>query len=179
MGFGFVSLLTTRYYYSMFLLIEYFAEPISWNCVRAILHNRDSFVPAAELTLISYDLTFEVELAGAFLGFFGFHYYYNKAGIHLLGTRIFVILLAGVLPCILVSLGIACGGESLTTYLAFWIAGVKGGLIRTAAIASIFVQRLPTWKYLLQPMHKYLHPYLYAMLSFFLSEQMFAPLIEH
>jgi len=147
-GFGFVCYFTTHYYYPMLLVVEYLTEPVIWHCTRAFLHGKDGFAPPAILTMISDDFTLEVELAGAFLGFFLFHYKYNRAGTKLLGSLGFVVALGGVIPIILIFVGAIYSPTPTVNYFVFWLIGVLGGIGRAGAIVTLFVQRLDTWRYL-------------------------------
>ena len=142
---GWLSLFSARELYLTLLAVAYTTEPLVWACARTLLRPG---VPAAPslLSLVSHDLTFEVELCGTFVGFLAFHVGYYRAGVSHVGSKTSGLLLGVLCPVAMVWAGTDAGVARLADYVVYWGVGVASGAWRGAWVASMFATRLRAWE---------------------------------
>lgn len=153
-GIGFTSMFSAREVYLSILALTYLSEPVVWAAAHALALGDGGAPPSVGagepiLTLLSCDLTLEVELCGAFAGFLAFHALCygggGAGGTARIGSHGAVALLGAAAPATMAAVGVWGGAATPARYAALWAVGVAGGAVRGAAAASLFASRYALW----------------------------------
>jgi len=140
------SMFSTQELYYLLMGLGYLLEPVVWASVHMIVRPA-TFIRPKILTLISWDLTLEIELTGSFLGFLLFHAcYYERGGWRRVGSKISVLLVGIVSPVAMIAAGVSGGVCPWWEYGIFWGVGILSGTWRAAATASLFTWRIDAWE---------------------------------
>lgn len=148
-GIGLSSMFSGRDAYMSVLALAYMSEPVVWAVARHALLAAPPLPPGCRpthLTLLSLDLTLEVELAGVFLGFLAYHVAHYRQGARRVGSRASAAILGVAAPAAMVAAGVAGGVHPGGVYAAFWAVGVASGAARGVALYLLFAARLPVWE---------------------------------
>jgi hypothetical protein len=105
----------------------------------------DAGLPPLADYLLSYDLTFEVFLAGVFIGVVVFHARCYGNGFKRLGSTTFVYCMGGMFPFTVSIIGWYLDVQSLSGYMLHWLTGFVVGLVRGMMVHIILCKRLPFW----------------------------------
>ena len=142
----FSSMFSTQELYYLLMGLGYLIEPVVWASVHMVVRPA-TFIHPKMLTLVSWDLTLEVELTGSFLGFLFFHaFYYDRNGWRRVGSKMSILIIGVVSPIAMIAAGLSGGICPWWEYAIFWFVGILGGMWRAAATASLFTWRLDAWE---------------------------------